>query len=1080
MVRAHKKLLLSTVRISFLFLLLVLTAQHAMAQDLIKLKGKVKDTVGGLPGVNIAVEGTKLGTSTDGNGDFRIDVPKTGTLTISSVGFIQQKFDIQNFKPNASGEYILNVTLVTDQNTLNEVAIVGFGTQKKISMVSAVTTINPKELKGPTSNLTQMLAGRLAGVIGYQSGGEPGADNASFFIRGLGSFGAGKVDPLILIDGIESTQNDLARLQPDDIASFSVLKDATAAAVYGARGANGVILIKTKEGEPGKTKFAFRSDNTISGNTDNLNYADNITYMNLANEAALTRNPLNPLPYSQTKIDRTASGTANPYLYPDNDWIKQVIKDYTYNQRFNMSVTGGAEKANYYVAGTFNVDNGIYNVDKLNNFNSNVKLINYSIRSNVTLNLTPTTRADIRVYGQFDDYNGPLGSGKDVFQRAMFANPVNFPMKFPAEYAPRIKHVLFGNAVVQSVPGSITGGGVYVNPYADLVRGYRQSNTSNLQPQIEVNQDLKVILPGLKARFMGYVQRNSGYSVSRAYNPFYYSANSLDGNDITLTEINNGGPLNVGTVGSDYLSYAEGTKDIKATLYTETALNYNQTFKKNAVSGMLVGILRNSLSGNAGSLQNSLPKRNVGVSGRFTYAYDDRYLAEFNFGYNGTERFAEKNRFGFFPSAGIGYVLSNEKFFEPLSKVLSLLKFRASYGLNGNDQIGADADRFFYLSNVNLTSGPGASFGEDPAFAYSRNGITISRYANPAITWEESRQLNLGMDLSLFRSVNITIDAYKKRTTNILQQRSGIPTTMGLLADASANVGISDSKGVDFQTDYSKSFKNGWIQIRGTFTYATNKIVKYDEPTYPANLANLYRVGHSSGEMMGYIAERLFTDDIEVANSPSQVALAGNTPVRGGDIKYRDVNRDGIINADDRVFMGLPSTPEITYGFGFSGSYKNFDISAQMQGNARVSFFVNSGGFNLDDLSKSGIAPFQQIAGYQTGLLQAVADNHWSEDSRNSYAFFPRLSSTPTPNNYVNSSWWLRNGAFLRLQQVEIGYTPTAKFRQKLGLANFRIYASARNLFVMSKFDLWDPEVRGNGLDYPLQRVYNLGVNLGF
>ncbi len=1066
----------------FSFILLLLLSTNAVAQKQVTIKGTVRDSVGALPAVGIGLAGTSIGTSTDGNGNYTISAPDNGMLVFTSIGFVTRRFEIKSLKANTAGNYILDVILASDANALNEVAVVGFGTQKKITMVGSVTTINPKELKGPTSNLTQMLAGRLAGVIGYQSGGEPGSDNASFFVRGLGSFGAGKVDPLILIDGIESTQNDLARLQADDIASFSVLKDATAAAVYGARGANGIILVKTKEGEPGKTKFTFRSDHTVSGNTENLKYTDNITYMNLANEAALTRNPLNPIPYSQTKIQRTASGTANPYLYPNNDWISQIIKDYTYNQRFNMSVTGGADKASYYVAGTFNVDNGIYKVDKLNNFNSNVKLINYSLRSNVTMNLTKSTRVDIRVYGQFDDYNGPLGSGKDVFQRAMFSNPVNFPMRFPAEYAPRITHVLFGNAVVENVPGSITGGNLYINPYADLVRGYRQSNTSNLQPQVEVSQDLNEILPGFKARFMGYVQRNGSYAVSRAYNPFYYSASSIDGTDITMNEINNGGPTNVGTVGSEYLSYAEGSKDIKSALYTEGALNYNQVYSlKHTVSGMLVGILRNSLAGNAGSLQNSLPKRNVGLSGRFTYGYDDRYLTEVNFGYNGTERFAEKNRFGFFPSFGLGYVVSNEKFFKPLTKVLNLFKLRASYGLNGNDQIGNDADRFFYLSNVDLNAGPGASFGEDPTTLYSRNGLTISRYANPAITWEESRQLNLGLDLSLFHAVNLTVDAYTKRTSNILQLRSGIPSTMGLLAPASANVGIQDSKGIDFQTDYSKSFgRKGWVQVRGTFTYATNKIVKYDEPTYPSSLANLYRAGHSTGEMMGYIAERLFTDDIEVANSPSQVALAGNVPVRGGDIKYRDVNQDGIINEDDRVFMGLPNTPEITYGFGFSGSIGSFDLSAQMQGNARLAFFVNSGGFNREDLSKSGIAPFVQNGGYQTRILQVVADDHWSEDSRNSYAFFPRLSSVATPNNYVNSSWWLRNGAFLRLQQVEIGYTPKAKFRDRFGLANFRVYASARNLFVMSKFKIWDPEVRGNGLDYPLQRVYNLGVNVGF
>jgi TonB-linked SusC/RagA family outer membrane protein len=1075
--RDLKKMLLNVVYMSVFLMLPCLTT---FGQDLVKVRGSVRDSIGALPGVGIAVSGTRIATSSDGSGNFNIDTEKGAILVFTSVGFLAQHIDLKNYKANAKGEIILNVKLLPDASGLEEVTVVAFGTQKKTTMVGAVTTINPKELKGPTSNLTQMLAGRLAGVIAYQSGGEPGADNANFYIRGLGSFGAGKVDPLILIDGVESTQNDLARLQADDIASFSVLKDATAAAVYGARGANGIILVKTKEGEPGKTKFTLRTDQTLSGNTQNLNYTDNITYMTTANEAALTRNPLNPTPYSQTKIDRTASGTANPYLYPNNDWIDEIIKDYTYNQRFNMSVTGGADKANYYVAGTFNIDNGIYKVDKLNNFNSNVKLINYSLRSNVTLNLTKTTRADIRVYGQFDDYNGPLGTGKDVFQRAMFANPVNFPMRFPADYAPKIKHVLFGNAVIENVSGSFIGGSLYINPYADLVRGYRQSNTSNLQPQIELTQDLNGVIPGLKGRFMGYVQRNGSYAISRGYTPFYYSAGSIDGNEITLTELNDGGVNSVGATGSEYLTYSEGNKDVKSSLYTEAALNYNQVFKKNTVSGMLVGILRNSLAGNAGTLQNSLPKRNVGLSGRFTYGYDDRYLTEFNFGYNGTERFAAKNRFGFFPSIGVGYILSNEKFFKPLAEIFTQFKIRASYGLNGNDQIGKDTDRFFYLSNVNLTNGVGASFGEDPISLYYRNGVSITRYANEAITWERSKQFNLGLDLSLFKAVNLTVDAYQKRTSNILQLRSGIPSTMGLLADASANVGVQDSKGVDFQTDYSKSFKKGWIQVRGTFTFATNKIVKFDEPTYPANLANLYRVGRSAGQMMGFIAERLFTDDIEVANSPSQKAIAGNADVRGGDIKYRDVNGDGVINEDDRVYMGLPNTPEITYGFGFSASYGSFDFSAQAQGNARLAFFINSGGFNPEDLSKSGIAPFLQIVGYQTRLLQVVADDHWSEDSRDSYAFFPRLSSVATPNNYVNSSWWLRNGAFLRLQQVEIGYTPKAKFRNKLGLGNLRLYVSARNLFVMSKFKIWDPEVRGNGLDYPLQRIYNLGANIAF
>lgn len=1068
------------IRYACFLVLTVCIGGNVMAQQ-IRVRGVVKDSTGALPGVSIKVAGSAQGASTDGTGNYSISVQKDAVLVFTFVGYKSQRIELKNLRPSTAGDYLLNVMLQNDDNALEEVAIVGFGIQKKTTMVGSVTTLNPKELKGPTSNLTQMLAGRLGGMIAYQRSGEPGSDNANFFVRGLGSFGTGQVRPLILIDGVESTQDDLARLQADDIANFSVLKDATAAAVYGARGANGIVLVTTKVGEPGKTKFNFRFENTASANTQNFKFADNITYMRLANEAALTRNEM-ALPYSQTKIDRTASGTANPYLYPSNNWIDQIIKDYTVNQRYNMNVSGGADKARYYISGTFNVDNGIYKVDKLNNFNSNVKLLNYSIRSNVTINFTKSTKADIRVYGQFDDYNGPLGGGKEIFQAAIAANPVMFPAVYPSGYAPRIKHPLFGNAIVPSIQGSSIGGGLFNNPYALLVQGYRQQNKSNLQPQVELTQDLAALIPGLKFRFMGYVQRNSSFALSRSYNPFFYNAGSIDGSEITITPLNPGGPGSVGTTGSEYLSYGEGNKDLQSSLYTETAVNYNQVFKqKHTVSGMLVTIMRNSLSGNAGSLERSLPKRNFGLSGRFTYGYNDKYLTEFNFGYNGTERFAANHRYGFFPSIGVAYNISNEDFFKPLAEAVTRLKLRATYGLNGNDAIGNDTDRFFYLSNVDLTGGPGASFGEDPSAMYTRPGVTVLRYANDRITWETSRQLNVGADLSLFNDVNITVDAYRKKTSNILQPRSAVPTTMGLLASAVANVGVSESKGVDFQADYSKSLNSKtWMQVRGTLTYATNKILVYDEPSYPAGTAYLSRVGHPINQQLGFIAERLFTDDIEVANSPDQSAIAGGVKVRGGDIKYRDMNRDGVINNDDRVYMGLPTDPEIVYGFGFSATHGSFDINAQMQGSARSSFFINTGGFNFDDLSKSGISPFVQVGGYQSGLLSAIAEDHWSEDNRNSYAFWPRLSSVLAPNNTVRSSWWMRNGAFLRLQQVEIGYTPKRKLLDRYRLSTVRIYASVRNLFVFSKFKLWDPEMAGNGLDYPLQRVYNLGVNVGF
>jgi TonB-linked SusC/RagA family outer membrane protein len=1041
----------------------------ASAQTEVTVKGVVKDTVGGLPGVNVKVSGTNRGVSTDEFGRYTIKLPKTGRLLFSLVGYKPKNVAVANYNQNAEGIYLINVTLSADANSLEEVAVVGFGTQKKTSVISSITSINPKELKGPTSNLTTMMAGRVAGMIAYQRSGEPGADNAQFFIRGLGTFGAGKQDPLILIDGIESTQNDMARLQPDDISSFNVLKDATASAVYGARGANGVVLILTKSGVAGQTKFGFRAESSLSSNTKNFQFADNVTYMKLANEAALTRNRLAILPYLQTKIDATAAGE-NELLYPNNNWIKQLIKDYTINQRYNMNISGGGTKASYYIAGTYNIDNGVLKVADLNNFNSNIKLKNYSVRSNVNINLTNTTEAIIRVYGQFDDYTGPVGGGGATFNRAIWSNPVMFPAIYPASLSPYSKHPLFGNAISPT-------GALYMNPYAEMVKGYQDKNASTLQTQIEIKQDLKFITPGLNVRLMSYARRYSYFDISRAYNPFYYSATEQPDKSIGLTLINGGGALSTGIVGTEYLNYSEGTKELNSTFYTELAANYNRTFSaKHAVGAMLITTMRNYLAANPGSLQLSLPSRNQGVSGRATYGYDNLYLAEFNFGYNGSERFAENNRFGFFPSFGLGYIVSNENYFKPLAKVITSLKLRATYGLVGNDQIGRPEDRFFYLSEVNMNDGTfGSTFGEDGQ--YYRSGISLSRYSNPLITWERSKQANLGLDVTIFDALSLTFDVYKNERSSILTPRTYIPSTMGLQAAVQANTNKMESRGVDFSASYNKSFSNSlFLQLRGNFTYATNKVLIYDEPTFNTNEYYRYHVGLSGSQTFGYIAERLFIDDNEAKNSPVQFSGAPGTDYGGGDIKYRDVNGDGKISDADQVPIGYPTAPEIIYGFGGTVGFKGFDLSAFFQGSARSSFFINPGNISPFVLNREANNPNAT----QNGLLQVIADSHWSEQNRDSYAFWPRLSPNFVGNNTAQSTWWLRNGSFLRLKSVELGYNIPARALSKIAIKSCRVYVNATNLGAISSFKLWDPEMGGNGLGYPVQTVYNLGLNVSF
>jgi len=1047
----------------------------------ITVTGKVSSDSSFLERVSIQLKGnTKRATLTDQNGNYTIKVPASGTLLFSIIGYEPQEVPI-------NGRSTVSILMKAVNNALDAVVITGFGgSQKKASAVSSITTVDVKDLKGPTGNLTNTLAGRIPGMISFQRSGEPGlgSDNSTFYIRGLSTFGTGKRDPLILIDGVESSAIDMARLQPDDIADFSVLKDAAAASVYGARGANGVVLINTRTGKEGAAKFFFRAENRVSSNTKNFKFTDNITYMKTANEAAVTRTPLAVQPYTQNKINHTAAGD-DPYLYPSNNWIDQLIKKYTINQSYNLNINGGTNRTRFYIAGTYNRDNGVLNVSPINNFNNNIKLANYSIRSNVNMTLTNTTELIVRVYGQFDDYNGPIGGGSRTFNNALWSNPVMFPAVYPQAKLPYIEHPLFGSA--QNVAAGQVTSTLYLNPYAELVKGYSVYKTSNLQPQIELKQNLNFITPGLSFRTMGYLRRVSYYAVNRNYLPFYYTA-SVDPTtqNYNLNVLNDGGPTSVGQVGTEYLNYSENGKTVDSRLWLEGSLNYNHTFReKHTLGGMLVGVMSNYETGNAGNVTASLPQRNNGVSGRFSYAYDNRYLAEFNFGFNGSERFAKNSRYGFFPSVGVGYRISNEKFFDPIKNVINDLKFRGTFGLVGNDQIGSITDRFFYLSNVNLNDGYyGATFGRnDGVGSYYRPGLSISRYANDNITWELSRSLNLGMDLKMFRDLNITVDVYKQWRTQILQPKSSIESAAGFSAIPSSNYGKAETQGIDLAVNYQRSLtKNNWINLRGTLTYATSKKKVADEIQYPANIRYLSGVDHSLSQGWGMIAERLFIDDKEVANSPVQF---GDNKLMAGDIKYKDVNGDGLVNLDDMVPIGYPQEPEIIYGFGASMGFKRLDFSFYFQGSARSTFFINPAniqpfyietsikypGTNTVDPTLAGLA-------YQNNLLQVVSNDHWSEDNRNPYAFYPRLSTTRIASNNYNSTWWMRSGDFLRLKSVDLGYTlPDFK---KIKLRAPRIYFSATNLFILSSFKLWDVEMGGSGLNYPVQSVYSLGAQLNF
>lgn len=1020
---------------------------EVMQQRTITVKGRVSDAEGNpMPGVTVKLKGIAKGTTTDIDGNYSLTGVREGAiLEFSFIGYVTAE--------KAAKEKNVNIILYEDTQTLDEVEVVAFGTQKKESVIGAISTVKVAELKVPTSNLTNALAGRVAGVISYQRTGEPGVDDSDFFVRGVTSFGYAK-SPLILIDNIEVSSQDLARMQPDDIESFSIMKDATATALYGSRGANGVILVKTKEGQAGTMKLNLRIENSISTPTKMLELADPITYMKLHNEAILTRDPLHALMYPEDKIDNTVPGSPT-VIYPVTDWRKELLKDYTMNQRVNMNISGGGNVVNYYVAGSFNVDNGILKVDKANNFNNNIKIRNYSLRSNVNIKLTKTTKLMVRMNGAFEDYNGPLNGGSDLYAKIMQTNPVLFPATYPKdEMHAHVKHIMFGNY----------GDGKYINPYAELVKGYKESGRDKLESQFELNQDLDFITKGLKFRGLYNISRLATYSTSRQYKPFFYKLGQYDYMDQTyMIDLIN--PKD----GTEYLDFKQGDKNIESNMYMEAALTYSRDFGKHGVSGLTVLQLRNNQQPNASTLQTSLAKRNVGFSGRFTYSYDNRYFVEGNFGYNGSERFDKSQRWGFFPSAGLAYVISNEKFFKPLTPYIQKLKLRASYGLVGNDNIAASSDRFLYLSEINMNnSGSGASFGYNEG-AYKLNGISVSRYADPNITWEIAKKTNFALEMTLLDGLNFTAEYYTESRSNIFQERKDIPKTMGLWVTPKANLGKAKSHGVDLSLDYSKYFSNKtWLQLRGNFTYASNEYVEYEELDYP-NAPWKKHVGNPIGQQWGYIAEGLFVDDEEVKNSPKQFGEYG-----AGDIKYRDVNRDGVISELDEVPIGHPKDPEIVYGFGASYGFKNFDISVFFQGLARESFWI--------DYNK--VSPFFDNSDSKTiennQLAKFIADNHWSESNRNIYAVWPRLSDTSIENNSKRSTWFMRDGSFLRIKQVEVGYTLPLQWIRKAGLKNLRIYFTGNNLFCFSKFKEWDVEQAGDGLKYPIQRIYNVGLNLTF
>ncbi|GAP71537.1 TonB-dependent receptor [Candidatus Symbiothrix dinenymphae] len=1012
-----------------------------------------------MPGVNIGVKGSPRGVATDLDGSFKIDVSPTDVLEVTFLGY-----DLYTVEVGDKASFV--IPLKPKSNDLDEVTIVAFGSQKKSSVVASIETIKASDLRIPASNLTSAFAGKIPGLISYQTSGEPGADNAQFFVRGVTTFGYAQ-SPLILVDGFESTADDLARMTPDDIESFSILKDASASVLYGSRGANGIILVTTKSGNEGKVKINARVDVNVATPTQIPEMIGGVEYMQLYNQALLSRHPNEAAYYSEQKIQSTMRGD-NPMVYPNVDWYDMLFNKQTVNTKANVNISGGGKVANYFVSAGYDNESGLLKVDNRNNFNNNINIDRFNLRNNVIFKISSSTTLDTRLQARYEKFTGPATSAGSIFNMVMEGNPVDFPAVYEPDRAHQYTdHTLFG-----SRPAIGAASGRKDNPYAEMVKGYESRDESTVTAQATLLQDLDFITKGLKLQAKVSASTWSKYGTTRTYKPFFYDLQdyNLITGDYRLFRLNNDG--------SPTLTQSVPDRNTFVKYYFEARANWNRTFGKHSVGAMTVLMVQENLfSVGSGDIFATLPERNVGNSGRVTYDFDDRYFAEFGYGYNGSEKFSGSKQFGFFPSFGAGWIVSNESFWEPAKDVVDLLKFKFTWGLVGNDAITQTrADRFHFLSRINLGGRP-FSWGEQMTNTY--NGYSIVRYANPDIGWEVSEKYNVGLELGLLQNspLKLQVDVFKENRSNIYMARSSIPATAGLEQDIFGNVGKMESQGIDGSIDYKQFFTNDfWLTGRVNMTYATNKYTDFDEPDHVD--AYLNKKGRSTELQWGYVAERLFVDDDEVKRSPEQ-RFGGSEP-QAGDIKYKDVNGDGKINENDQIPMGYPKTPEIQYGFGLSSGFKNVDFSFFFQGNARVSFFIDpkgnydTNGNPADGLEGHGIAPFEN----RRNALAIVARGSWTETNPDVHAFWPRLSTEPVANNTEQSSWWLRDGSFLRLKTIEAGYTFSGI--KTLRIESLRAYFSIENLFVVSPFKQWDPEMGNSGMGYPLNRRFNVGLQLSF
>ena len=830
-------------------------------------------------------------------------------------------------------------------------------------------------------------------------------------------------------DGIE---RDLDLVDIEDIKEFSILKDAAATAVYGVRGANGVVLVTTRGGIVGKPQINIKFEAGMVQPTKIPDMIDAVQFAEMYNAAA-------GYDFYSKKDIQTFRDGSDTDLHPNIDWVDRLYKDYSFNQRVNVNISGGGSTAKYYISGGFYNEDGLFKADNMKEYNTSVFYRRFNFRSNVEVQLHKYTKFNVNLATTFERKNEPGSS-------ATGANGIwGYALKTAANAFPDV----YSNGYLA---GPASGQGE--NPYALLTQtGYREIFYNTAQSLFVLTQDLgDWVTKGLTVSIKGSFDAKNENNLSRTKtSPQWLATGRNEAGELEFNQTK---------IGEENLTYKQTNKGYRS-VYFEAVANWARTFGKHDLSAMFLfqQSQKNYVGESANNSEKALPYRHQGIAGRITYNYDNRYFVEGNFGYNGSENFSPNHRFGFFPSIAVGYVVSNEKFFAPIRDVVSMVKLKASYGLVGNDQIGGDR-RFIYNETIN-TSGGSYQFGTGNT---TYTGLRLGNWANDSVGWEKAYKLNVGAEVSLFGKLRIQADYFRERREGIFLQAASIPRISGLSTSPWINAGKMKNHGVDASLEYHQTIGKVQLTVRGNFTYAHNTILDNDQPRWAEPYLN--KIGQSNWQEYGLVAAGLFSSQEEIDAWPTQAW----GEVHPGDIKYLDLNGDGKVDTYDCKPIGYPNVPEITYGFGASVKWKGFDFSVFFQGVGNVNFFTNN----------TYTQPFTASSISLSNVFTDLIGKYWSESNPDPNARYPRLTTSPNPNNSQKSTFWMVNGRYMRLKNAEIGYSLPKQVVNKLRIDGLRIYVSGMNLLTFSDFKLWDPDLQTGAANYPNNRVYNIGVSLIF